>query len=719
MLDKRDTGRVAVVGVLLALASLAAYLPALESEFTNYDDPSYVTENALVRGGLTWAGVAGAFTQHTGNWHPLTWLSHMLDCQLYGLHPAGHHLTNLLFHAANSVLLFLLLRCLTGTLWRSACVAALFALHPMHVESVAWVSERKDVLSGFFFLLTLWAYAQYAKEECRRKNVECRNEVPASANTQDATVTRLTLHAMRYYGLALLLFALGLMSKPMLVTVPFVLLLLDYWPLQRWGVAPDSLGPAVRAFGLSSVIRHPLLLEKLPFFALAGASCVVTILVQHAGGAVAPLEQIPPGLRLANVAVSYCRYIWKLIWPVDLAVIYPYVFHWAPGAVLAAVAVLGAVTVVTIWQRRQRPYLLTGWAWYLGTLVPVIGLVQVGNQSMADRYTYLPAIGLFLILAWGAAELANAWIRCRAGVAWGVTALLVVCAILTPRQVRHWRNTETLFRHALAVTTNNLIACNSLGFYYAEQQRLQDAASAFEAALAVNPESPHAWSGSARVLVEQKRYGEAIANCQRALQLNPRVAEAHSTLGVALMAVGRTNEAIVEYSEAIRLRPDYASAHYNLGNALARQGQYDQAQEHYRASLRSDGGSADAHNNLAYLLAREGKLDEAISQFRSALVLQPGLWQARYGLGNALAKQGQYEAAAGEYALVLKERPKQVSVYVQLGSIRSVQGRLDEAAQSFSEALRIQPDNAPAQQQLAAVLRRQGKTNDTSAPGLQ
>ena len=727
MAEKREFGRVAAIGVLLALASVAVYVAVLECGFTNYDDPSYVTDNPLVQAGLTWAGVGGAFTQHTGNWHPLTWLSHMLDCQLYGLNPAGHHLTSIFFHAANSVLLFLLLRSLTGAFWRSACVAAFFALHPLHVESVAWVSERKDVLSAFFGLLSLWAYGCYV--EGQRLKSEIGSSKPEAPSLQSPArgitprcLSHITHHASRithhasilhppssiFYLLSLLCFALGLMSKPMLVSWPFVMLLLDFWPLGRFELDAKNL----RLKTLS-----PLLVEKVPFFALAAASCAVTFLAQQAGGAVASLEHIPIRLRLINTAVDYCRYIWKLMWPVDLAVIYPYVYHWPPGVVAAAVTALAAVTAVAVWQHRQRPYLLAGWAWYLGMLVPVIGLVHVGNQSIADRYTYLPAIGLFLILAWGGAELAGACSRCRAAVTWGAAALLTACAVLTPLEVRHWQNTETLFRQALATTKNNFIAWNSLGFYYTEQRRLAEAADCFRAALAINPESPYAWSGSGRVLVEQKRYDEAIMNCQRALQLDSRVAEAHSTLGLALMARGQADKAIAEYSEALRLRADYALAHYNLANALARQGQYDQARDHYRASLRPDAGSADAHNNLAYLLAREGKLDEAVSEFRAALVWQPGLWQARYGLGDALARKGDYEAAAGEYAAVLKVRPNQASAYMQLGLIRGTQARLDEAAKAFSEALRLQPDNAPAQQHLAAIRRRQGKTNDPQTPG--
>ncbi len=598
----------------------------------------------------------------------------MLDCQLYWLKPAGHHLTNLLFHVTNSLLLFLLLRGLTGAVWRSACVAALFALHPLHVESVAWVAERKDVLSAFFGLLSLLAYARYTQ---------------AAAAPLVPHTSRIIHHPRSFfYLLALAFFAMGLMSKPMLVTWPCAMLLLDYWPLRR--------------FELATLWR--LVLEKVPFFALSAASCVVTFAVQKAWGAVVPLEHVPLGLRFLNALVCYFGYIWKLVWPTDLAVIYPYVRSWPPGDVIVSMLVLVAITFLAFWQRKARPFLLVGWAWYLGTLVPVIGLVQVGNQAMADRYTYLPAIGLFLMLVWGIAEIIGSRPGRRAVVALSATAMLTACSLLTQAQVMVWQNTETLFQHALAVTTNNFVAYNSLGFYFSTQREADKAKRYFRAALAVNPVCQFAWEGLASVLIEQGKLDEAISDCQAALQLNPGMAQAHGTLGLALIKQGKTNEAVAQYSEAIRLRPDYAPAHYNLANALAAQGQIEQARQHYQESLRSDPSSPDAHNNLAYMLARQGKLDEAVSQFKAALALRPALWNAHYGLADALDKQRNYEAAAKEFSEVLRLKPDHAQAHYRLAVTLNRTGKIIEAMQHYRATLLRLPDFAPALDRLAWIL---------------
>ena len=739
MLGKAKLDHAATAATLLVLAVLAVYLPVAKLDFTNYDDPSYITGNPFVLSGLTWKNVGWAFTHAcSANWHPVTWISHMVDCQLFGWNPAGHHLTNLFFHTVNTVLLFLLLRALTGAFWRSACVAALFALHPMHVESVAWISERKDLLSAFFFILTLMAYAKYveksevqspksegtpktesrrAADEGGRQEGECKTQEPELESPNSASrlafhgsrftphVSRFTFHAFIFYLLSLSLFALGLMSKPMLVTLPCVLLLLDYWPLHRFGLkTQDS--------RLKTLL--PLLLEKLPFFALAAASSCITILVQRSWGAIAPVEDVPLALRVVNVPVNYYRYLGKLVWPVDLAVLYPYVRGWPLAKVLTAVVVLVAVTLLALSQRNQRPFFLVGWAWFVGMLVPVIGLLQTGNQSIADRYTYLPAIGLFIIFAWGFAELIGASAARRALAAVAATALLLACALLSQAQVLRWQNTETLFRHALAVTTGNFVAYNSLGYLFLGYHELDQAKRCFRAALGANRACHFSWQSLGMALIEEGKYDEAIAHCQTALQLNPRMAEAQATLGLALMKQGKTNDAIAHYREALRLQPAYAPAHYNLANALAQQGQIAQAREHYQASLESDPSSADAHNNLAYMLAREAKWDQAASEFRSALALSPGLWQARYGLGDALARQGKYEDAAKQFSELLKTQPRNPSARLQLGIVRAAQGKLDEAVAAFSEALRSNPDFALAHYHLAMTLSHQGNAQEAA-----
>lgn len=623
--------------VLLALAVATIYLPAVFLGFTNYDDPYYVTENPHVRNGLSLDGVRWALS-HTcaGNWQPLTLISHQLDCQLFGLKPGGHHVTSVLFHAANAILLFVLLHALTGARWRSAAVAALFALHPLRVESVAWIAERKDVLSTFFGLLSLWAYTKHAKgqaSESRKRSF--------------------------YYCVALLLLLFGLMSKPMLVTWPFVMLLLDYWPLGRFGAGS----------GNSSGIRRALIIEKIPFLALSAASCVVTYLAQTAATAVAPLQDIPIGGRVVNAIISYARYLWKLVWPTRLAAIYPYVARWPAGEVVAAALLLALITALALWQYKRRPFLIFGWAWYLGTLVPVIGIVQIGNQSIADRYTYIPAIGMLVSMVWAVAE----WGEIEGGrhgivnVAAGCG--MAACALLTRRQLAYWQNTETLFRHAIAVTGNNHIAWRSLGFHFADRHEPKEAESCFRTALAISPGDFYSWNKLATVLIDEGRYDEAIALSQKALQLNPRMAAAHSTFALALMKLGKTKEAIERYEESLRLDPEQASAHYNLANAYAREGQFAKAREHYQESVRLDPSSAEAHNNLGYMLVREGKLTEAAFEFRAAVALEPGSWHAHYGLGDALARQGKLKEAANEFLEVLRIEPKSASAQAQINRI--------------------------------------------------
>ena len=417
---------------------------------------------------------------------------------------------------------------------------------------------------------------------------------------------------------------------------------------------------------------------------------MVTFLVQRAWGAVVPLEHAPFGLRLLNVPVSYVRYLGKLVWPADLAVIYPYVREWSGAVVLGAVLALAGVTLLVLWQHRRRPWLLVGWAGFLGMLVPVIGLVQVGNQSIADRYTYLPSIGFFILAVWGAAEIAGANRRRRVIGGAIAVALVAACALAARAQVLCWRNTETLFQHALGATSGNVIAYNSLGFYYAAHDQAGEAERAFRSALTIQPACQYSWQGLGATLIEQGKYEEAIAACRAALEADPGMAAAHSTLGLALMKLGRTNDAIGHYSEALRLQPDLADAHYNLANAQASQGQLAAAREHFEASLRSDPGSADAHNNLGYLLSREGQLDRAESEFRSALALRPDLWQAHYGLAAALVRLGQVPEAIAHYRATLVAQPELVEVLNRLAWLLATQpdARARDGAQAVELAER-------------------------------
>jgi len=680
MAEEKSHSREILIGIGLVLAVLAVYLPVIWLDFTNYDDPGYVLENAAIQDGVTWPAVHWAFSHsHSANWHPVTWISHMFDCQLYGLKPAGHHLTNLLFHVANTVLLFGLLNFLTRALWRSACVAALFALHPLHVESVAWIAERKDVLSAFFGLLCLWTYAKYVGQKASSADHPGSSHPPPS------------LHAPRYYALTLLFFALGLMSKPMLVTWPCVLLLMDVWPLRRFSFAnpppnPKNIEPGASAQAHASAGVTALLLEKIPFFALSIAVCTITIISQKAAAAVAPLAAAPLLPRILNALLAYSRYLQKLIWPTRLSVIYLDLGNPPIALALLSAALLAAVTWMAWRLRKARPWLIVGWAWYLGTLVPVIGLVKVGNQSMADRYTYLPAIGFFIIIVWTVGDLVNRYSKYRIPAALSATGILTAFSLVAQNQLMFWQNTETLFRHALSVTENNYVAYYSLGFYLADLGETRQAQPFLRTALSIHPNSPPAWNKLASALLNQARYDEALGACEMALRLNPRLPEAHTTFALACLKQGHTNEALAHYSAALQSQPDYAPAHYNLANTLAQQGHLDQAREHYQAAVRSDSHSADTRNNLAYVLAREHRLDEAVFQFNTALRLRPAFWQAHYGLGEALAQQGRFVEAANEFTEALRLNPELAVAHFQLALSLARQGKLAEALSSAGQA---------------------------------
>jgi protein O-mannosyl-transferase len=681
MPDQPKLERAALGYALLALITLAVYLPVLEAAFVTFDDTYYVTGNPVVQSGLTWEGFRWAFTRfHAANWHPLSWLSHMLDCQLYALEPAGHHLTNLLFHTANTLLLFGVLRYLTGAFWRSAFVAALFALHPLHVESVAWVAERKDVLSTFFFILTLWAYARYARQSAAR--------------------------CFSFYCLSLVCFACGLMSKPMLVTVPFVLLLLDFWPLRR-------LEAQTQASTIKTLV--PLMGEKLPFLLLSAASCFVTVIAQHKGGALASLDggsAVSVTSRLINTPISYAWYLAKLIWPTNLTVIYPYVREWPPETVLLSTALVVALTGAALWQARRRPYVFTGWFWYVGTLVPVIGVVKVGAQSIADRYMYIPSIGLLILLAWGVADLTKGWTHRTMPLALGAAVVLGACALATGAQLLYWQNTETLFRRALAVSQNNYIACNNLGYYFALQGEQELAKKYYRYAIEAAPDYTAARNNLAATLIAQKRYDDAIATLEEALRINPDSADIQSNLGAALFSTGRLEEAIAHLRRAIQTHPEHSLAHLNLGNALSAKHQASDAAAEFRLAAKLDPYRVEAHSNLAQALATEGKLEEAEAEFGRALALQPGLLPAHYGLGEVQMQQGKLDEAITHFSEVVRLEPKDQPSWMQLGVARTRQGKPHQAAEAFSAALRLKPDDAQAHCHVAAALAADHKAPD-------
>jgi tetratricopeptide (TPR) repeat protein len=512
----------------LALLPLATLWPVLRNGFIAFDDDGYVS-NGIVRKGLTWAGVRWAFTTgHEANWHPLTWLSHMADVSLFGLNPAGHHATSLVLHVVNTLLLFVVLRGLTKDPVRSAWVAALFAVHPAHVESVAWVAERKDVLSTAFWLGTMWAYGSWVVKRGSGR-----------------------------YVVVLLFFGAGLMAKPMLVSLPLVLLLIDYWPLGRFGKGKEGRTPAA------------LILEKAPLFLLAAASSVVTLLVQRAGGAVGTLEKFPLWARAGNALVAYVRYLKMFFWPVDLAVLYPHPgTSLSGGEVLGAGILLVALSVCVVALRRKAPYLFVGWFWFLVTLLPVIGLVQVGVQAMADRYTYVPFIGLFVAIAWGVPAVAGRWRYGRVAVPAAAVAVLIVSAAAAATQVRLWKNTETLFVHALRTTKSNFIVENNLGEYLNNTGRPADALPHITEALKLRPNSFAAHINIGHSLLMLGHLEDAASHFSRAVRLNPRSALAHNNLGYLFFRTGRREAAIEEYREALRLQPEFPLARNNLEQAL-------------------------------------------------------------------------------------------------------------------------------------------------------
>src|SRR5208283_1018083 len=555
-----------VPGVCLFLAAMTwlVFGQTVHHEFVNYDDAAYVCENPVVQKGLTWEGFRWAFTHNVNvNWTPLTVISHMLDCQFYGLQAGGHHFTSVLLHMASVIVLFLVLKKMTAALWRSAFVAAVFAIHPLHVESVAWIAERRDVLSGLFFMLTIGAYVQYAQ---RRSKVESRESRTQAVPTLDPR--RSTLD----YCLVLLFFALGLLSKPMVVTLPFVLFLLDYWPLKRFTQPGGRLVP------------WRLIAEKVPLLALSGAACVATLFAQTE--AIQPFEQMSLPLRVGNALISYVTYLGQMIYPAGLAVYYPYPETGLPlWKIVAAFVLLLVISAGTVATRRKQPWFLFGWLWYLGMLVPVIGVLQVGSQAQADRYTYLPQIGLYIALAWAAKDLTVSWRHRRQVLGFAATIVLAALMVGASLQTSYWRNSESLWTHTLACTSGNYVAHNNLGVMLGKKGNLN----------------------------------EAIRQFQEALRLKPDYAEAHNNLGIALNYEGQFDEAIAQYQEALRLKPHDTKALYNLGIALSNEGRLDEAAARDQEVLKLTPSYVEAHNNLGVVLIKKGQLDEAINQFREAL----------------------------------------------------------------------------------------------------
>jgi tetratricopeptide (TPR) repeat protein len=564
---------------LLVLLVWIVFGQTLGHEFVNVDDDVYVTENAGVLTGLTWRGLVWAFTNlQAGFWHPLTWLSLMADAQVHGLRAGGFHLTNVLLHTANTLLLFILLRRLTGARWRSAFVAALFAIHPLHVEAVAWVSERKGLLSMMFLLLSLRAYARYARMKIEIQNPKSEIRPPAARHPSSSI----------FYLLSLSGFACALMSKTMVVTLPAIMLLLDYWPLRR--VTSDrwqgARGAGERPAFLSRVTCHlPPISEKIPFFGLACVAAWLTFRAEKDIGALAQGASLPLTTRLANAAVSCASYLSQTVWPADLAVFYPYPSSFPVTLVIGSLSLLALISLATIWLRRRFPYLAIGWFWFVITLAPVSGLIQVGGHTRADRYTYLPLVGIFLIASWGLADLCNSWRHRRAAVGAASVAVLAALLVLARAQTTHWRDSVSLWTHALACAPDNPEARHNLGDALAAQGKLPEAIQQYELARQLKPDHVLAHNALGIALATQGRLDEAIPHFETALQLKPNFAVGHYNLSVALAAKGKLDEALQQCETAIRLKPDYAEAHHNLGVALAFQGRTNEAMEHLQKAL--------------------------------------------------------------------------------------------------------------------------------------
>ena len=650
---------------LLVAATSAVYMQVAGYDFVEYDDYEYIIENPHVLKGITPDSAAWAFTSgYAANWHPLTWLSHMLDVTLFGLDPAGHHLVNVFFHVMNAVLLFLVLRYITGALWQSAVVAALFALHPLHVESVAWIAERKDVLSAFFFLLTIGAYGWY-----------CRRPGP------------------RRYTVVFGLFALGLMAKPMLVTLPFVLLLLDYWPLKRirnsWAATADSRTGNNKLYSrtVTALVR-----EKVPLILLSLLSSVATFAAQSKGGATKNLETLAIYPRIANAFVSYVRYIGQTVAPCKLAVLYPHPARSLPlwQGFFAALAI-AAVTAVFVVFFRNRRYLAVGWFWYIGMLVPVIGIVQVGVQSHADRYTYLPTIGLSIIVVWAVGDMTRK--MRRRDILNGLLAVTVICALTTATwiQVKYWRNGFTLFTRAISVTKNNFVIHNNLGVCIAKRGRFRDAYPHFEEALRINPDYQSAHSNMALLLFSLDDPEGALKHGKEAVRLSPDNPRAHANLALALARNGRTEEAMAEFREAITKGPDDIRVLNNMALVLLREGEYGGAREYFLKALEVNPHEAENHNNYGNLLVLTGNNDDAIGHFKEVLKRFPGHVDALNNLGVAMSRKGEYEKAVDYFREVLRVSPGTCESCNNLGRALELSGNMEEAKRFYLDAIELNP----------------------------
>jgi len=662
---------------LLVAITMVCYWPVRSHQFVSFDDQHYLFESGYVAKGLTWSGVTWALqTGYFSNWHPVTWLSYMLDAQIYGMSSGGFHVTNLLFHIANSLLLFLLLKSVTQRLWPSALVAALFAWHPLHVESVAWVSERKDVLSTFFFLLTLFSYYRYVKE--RENSLQVPNK------------------SSHYYLLSLLFFMLALASKQMVVTLPCILLLLDLWPLQRISLIGDR-----KELTSSALV---LVREKVPFFVLAFAASAVAFAVQKASGSVSSIEVLPLRFRFANALFAYVAYISNTFWPANLAAVYPLSSHIPLMGVIAAAGFLCAVSAFVIFRTKRHPFLLVGWLWYIGTLIPVIGLIQVGSQARADRYMYIPAIGLSIALIWGVDAASRYWSRRFHVLAVPAIACLAALIVCTRVQVGYWHDSEKLFRHAVEAVPDNYLGYDGLGKAFEDVGRKDEAIRSWKEALRLVPDYPQAQYNLGTTLLVQGMVAEALPHLQAAVKGTPDNANARENLGNAYLKMDKLEEATAQYASAAALAPENAVFLQALGTVLLKQSKWSDAATVLTESLKLDPRSPDAYRNLGIARINQGERAEAIRLFAEAVRLQPDSSDIHFNLGLALLEDRQPERAAEQFAVCLRLNPNETRSHYRLAVALSQQHRVKDAIVHYQQALRLTHDFPDAMNELARLL---------------
>lgn len=680
---------------MLALLTLAVYAPVRDHEFIDYDDNCYVYENALIRQGFTVAGVRFAFLELHGKetyWHPVTWLSHMLDCQLFGVKPGPHHLVNVLFHAANAALLFLWLQSLTGRLWRSAAVAMLFAWHPLQVDTVAWIAERKNLLSALFWILALWAYTRWTRSGRRRD-----------------------------YGAALALYAVGLMCKPAIVTLPCVLLLLDFWPLRRIEFSAATARKTLRV----------LLVEKVPFFALTVASSVATILAHQSLALLTSTEKMSLAARVANALAAYGSYVGKVVWPTKLAVVYPAVAHQPTVLVVAGALVVLLPLLVGVAKVRSHPYFLVGWLWFLGTLVPTIGIVQVGHQAMADRFVYLPVIGLFIAVVWAAGEVAARFALRPGGRFMLAGASAVAGLAFTAHQLSFWRNSRTLFEHAVAVTEKNWIARNrlgadafrrddlpaaitnfaalaqllpdkpevqfNLGLAYAKSGRFSEAEAHYDTALKLDPKNPRALHGRGFVAMQLGRLPEARSWFERALAVDPALQESRNCLAMIASGAAQPFAELARVESEIAREPARGELRLRAAELLLTTGRTNDAVAHYEKILAQQPEEPRALAGMAALRLRAGREADAIALLERALAADPKAADAHVQLGQIRERSGQAEQALAHYQAAVGAKPEHAGAWTSLGLLRARVGKLQEAFDALARAAAIQPQNAESQ----------------------